>query len=160
MESKPDTSQPEGHIPTHSSSTSRADLHCCCGREECAFLQNNHEALKGLEKDLETAARLGQVRCALCMFRFLAFALAWAVTCCWAVIFLGPVKWHGWLAGWYLSLPTGTFLAAVVHTLCTHHIACWGFWIPQIFYGPFSLDTQDCLICGLSHDRMHDGCEI
>ncbi|KAL4801927.1 hypothetical protein BDV18DRAFT_154567 [Aspergillus unguis] len=51
---------PEGHIPTHSSSTTRADLHCCCGREECAFLQNNHDALEGLEKDLETAARLGQ----------------------------------------------------------------------------------------------------
>ncbi|KAL4878261.1 hypothetical protein BJY04DRAFT_209332 [Aspergillus karnatakaensis] len=50
----------EGHIPTHSSSTSRADLHCCCGRKDCAFLQNNHDALEGLEKDLETAARLGQ----------------------------------------------------------------------------------------------------
>ncbi|KAL5334836.1 hypothetical protein BJX70DRAFT_391080 [Aspergillus crustosus] len=49
-----------GHIPTHSSSTSRADLHCCCGRKDCAFLQNNHDALEGLEKDLETAARLGQ----------------------------------------------------------------------------------------------------
>ncbi|KAL4917093.1 hypothetical protein BDW62DRAFT_211450 [Aspergillus aurantiobrunneus] len=56
----PSTSRAEGHIPTHSSSTSRADLHCCCGREECAFLQNNHNALEGLEKDLETAARLGQ----------------------------------------------------------------------------------------------------
>ncbi|KAL4901794.1 hypothetical protein BDW74DRAFT_169979 [Aspergillus multicolor] len=51
---------PEGHIPTHSSATSWADLHCCCGREECAFLQHNHDALAGLEKDLETAARLGQ----------------------------------------------------------------------------------------------------
>ncbi|KAL4784520.1 hypothetical protein BJX76DRAFT_347759 [Aspergillus varians] len=50
----------EGHIPTHSSSTSRADLHCCCGREECAYLQNNHDVLEGLEQDLETAARLGQ----------------------------------------------------------------------------------------------------
>ncbi|KAL4945940.1 hypothetical protein BDV06DRAFT_174379 [Aspergillus oleicola] len=59
MESEPTTSQPEVHIPTHSS-TSRADLHCCCGREECAFLQHNHDALEGLEKDLETAARLGQ----------------------------------------------------------------------------------------------------
>ncbi|KAL2824770.1 hypothetical protein BDW59DRAFT_172700 [Aspergillus cavernicola] len=49
-----------GYIPTHSSSTSQADLHCCCGRKECAYLQNNHVALEGLEKDLETAARLGQ----------------------------------------------------------------------------------------------------
>ncbi|KAL4994120.1 hypothetical protein BDV10DRAFT_197779 [Aspergillus recurvatus] len=51
---------PEGYIPTHSSATSRADLHCCCGRKECVFLQHNHDALEGLEKDLETAARLGQ----------------------------------------------------------------------------------------------------
>ncbi|KAL2864906.1 uncharacterized protein BJX67DRAFT_373546 [Aspergillus lucknowensis] len=50
----------EGHIPSHSSSTSPGDLHCCCGRKECAYLQNNHVALEGLEKDLETAARLGQ----------------------------------------------------------------------------------------------------
>ncbi|KAI9368276.1 hypothetical protein BJX61DRAFT_546679 [Aspergillus egyptiacus] len=50
----------EGYIPTHSYSSNRADLHCCCGREECAYLQNNHDALEGLEKDLETAARLGQ----------------------------------------------------------------------------------------------------
>ncbi|KAL2830085.1 hypothetical protein BJY01DRAFT_240506 [Aspergillus pseudoustus] len=50
----------ESSIPTHSSSTSREDLHCCCGRKECAYLQNNHVALEGLEKDLETAARLGQ----------------------------------------------------------------------------------------------------
>ncbi|KAL4975915.1 hypothetical protein BDW66DRAFT_160022 [Aspergillus desertorum] len=50
----------EGYIPTHSSVTSRADLHCCCGREECVYLQHNHDALEGLEKDLETAARLGQ----------------------------------------------------------------------------------------------------
>ncbi|KAL4869676.1 hypothetical protein BDV12DRAFT_185003 [Aspergillus spectabilis] len=50
----------EGYIPTHSSATSRADFHCCCGRKDCAFLQNNHDALEGLEKDLETAARLGQ----------------------------------------------------------------------------------------------------
>lgn len=62
MESTPIPSQTEGHIPTHSLASSRADLHCCCGREECAFLRNNHDALEGLEKDLETAARLGQVR--------------------------------------------------------------------------------------------------
>ncbi|KAL4743042.1 hypothetical protein BDV11DRAFT_202260 [Aspergillus similis] len=49
-----------GYIPTHSSATSRADLHCCCGQRECVFLQHNHDALEGLEKDLETAARLGQ----------------------------------------------------------------------------------------------------
>lgn len=37
-------------------------LRCCCGREDCALLEHNHVALEGLEKDLETAARLGQVR--------------------------------------------------------------------------------------------------
>jgi hypothetical protein len=61
------TSQVESYIPTHSSSTSWKDLHCCCGRKECAYLQNNHVALEGLEKDLETAARLGQVRSLLFM---------------------------------------------------------------------------------------------
>ncbi|KAE8387216.1 hypothetical protein BDV23DRAFT_174879 [Aspergillus alliaceus] len=46
-------------IPTHSSSTPTA-LRCCCGRDDCAFLQHNNVALEGLEKDLATAARLGQ----------------------------------------------------------------------------------------------------
>ncbi|KAE8165841.1 CTLH/CRA C-terminal to lish motif domain-containing protein [Aspergillus tamarii] len=46
-------------IPTHSSSTPTA-LRCCCGRNDCTFLQHNNLALEGLEKDLATAARLGQ----------------------------------------------------------------------------------------------------
>ncbi|KAI9925699.1 hypothetical protein ASPWEDRAFT_42354 [Aspergillus wentii DTO 134E9] len=53
---------PAGHlpgIPTHSSASSPT-LRCCCGRPECTFLAHNHQALEGLEKDLETAARLGQ----------------------------------------------------------------------------------------------------
>jgi hypothetical protein len=37
-------------------------LRCCCGRNDCALLEHNNVALEGLEKDLETAARLGQVR--------------------------------------------------------------------------------------------------
>ena len=36
-------------------------LKCCCGRKECAVLQYNNAALEGLERDLDTAAKLGQV---------------------------------------------------------------------------------------------------
>ncbi|KAJ5951734.1 uncharacterized protein N7479_010147 [Penicillium vulpinum] len=45
-------------IPTHSSPSTT--LRCCCGRKDCALLEHNNAALEGLEKDLETAARLGQ----------------------------------------------------------------------------------------------------
>ncbi|KAJ5389221.1 uncharacterized protein N7496_000289 [Penicillium cataractarum] len=45
-------------IPTHSRTP--VCLRCCCGREDCALLEHNQVALEGLEKDLETAARLGQ----------------------------------------------------------------------------------------------------
>lgn len=48
-------------IPTHSSPSAPATLRCCCGRDECAFLHHNQVALEGLEKDLDTAAKLGQV---------------------------------------------------------------------------------------------------
>ncbi|PLN80525.1 hypothetical protein BDW42DRAFT_170587, partial [Aspergillus taichungensis] len=47
-------------IPTHSSPSAPATLRCCCGRDECAFLHHNQVALEGLEKDLDTAAKLGQ----------------------------------------------------------------------------------------------------
>lgn len=36
-------------------------LACCCGRQECAYLEHNNTALEGLEKDVRTAAALGQV---------------------------------------------------------------------------------------------------
>ncbi|KAJ6147353.1 hypothetical protein N7497_009335 [Penicillium chrysogenum] len=48
-------------IPTHSSASTT--LRCCCGRNDCALLEHNNVALEGLEKDLETAARLGQIVC-------------------------------------------------------------------------------------------------
>ncbi|KAI1609128.1 hypothetical protein EDD37DRAFT_595204 [Exophiala viscosa] len=35
-------------------------LRCCCGRPECAYLENNNTLLGGIERDLETAALLGQ----------------------------------------------------------------------------------------------------
>ncbi|OQE29488.1 hypothetical protein PENSTE_c002G06353 [Penicillium steckii] len=47
-------------IPTYSAETTSANLRCCCGRFDCALLEHNVVALEGLEKDLETAARLGQ----------------------------------------------------------------------------------------------------
>ncbi|KAJ5180826.1 hypothetical protein N7492_004036 [Penicillium capsulatum] len=45
-------------IPTHSSASTA--LRCCCGRDDCTLLEHNHVALEGLEKDLATAAKLGQ----------------------------------------------------------------------------------------------------
>ncbi|KAJ5929752.1 hypothetical protein N7454_006702 [Penicillium verhagenii] len=45
-------------IPTHSRGPT--SLRCCCGRDDCALLEHNNVALEGLEKDLETAAKLGQ----------------------------------------------------------------------------------------------------
>ncbi|KAJ5757097.1 uncharacterized protein N7511_007279 [Penicillium nucicola] len=57
MDSHPHSSDSGLSIPTHSTSTT---LRCCCGRNDCALLEHNNVALEGLEKDLETAARLGQ----------------------------------------------------------------------------------------------------
>jgi len=34
---------------------------CCCGNAACAYLKHNHSALEGLERDVRTAAKLGQV---------------------------------------------------------------------------------------------------
>lgn len=56
-------------IPTHSRAPT--SLRCCCGRDDCALLEHNNVALEGLEKDLETAAKLGQVRCILFFIRSL-----------------------------------------------------------------------------------------
>ncbi|PLB37705.1 uncharacterized protein BDW47DRAFT_106656 [Aspergillus candidus] len=47
-------------IQSHSSPSAPAALRCCCGRDDCAFLHHNQVALEGLEKDLDTAAKLGQ----------------------------------------------------------------------------------------------------
>ena len=34
---------------------------CCCGRQECAYLEHNNAAVEGLERDLQSAAQIGQV---------------------------------------------------------------------------------------------------
>ena len=51
---------------------------CCCGRSQCAYLEHNNAALEGLEKDLRSAAQIGQVSSrtpnphltAICQFGF------------------------------------------------------------------------------------------
>lgn len=47
---------------SQSPSPSLRNLSCCCGKGECAYLEHNFTALGSLEKDLRTAAQLGQVR--------------------------------------------------------------------------------------------------
>lgn len=49
-----------GRIPACCSTTT-AELRCCCGRTECAYLKHNCVALDDLEKEVRTAAQLGQV---------------------------------------------------------------------------------------------------
>ncbi|EEH48233.2 uncharacterized protein PADG_04317 [Paracoccidioides brasiliensis Pb18] len=51
-----DASRPSTTPRSHYSTS----LKCCCGRSECAYLQHNNAALADLEKDVETAAQLGQ----------------------------------------------------------------------------------------------------
>ncbi|KAJ6084509.1 hypothetical protein N7486_011309 [Penicillium sp. IBT 16267x] len=57
-------------IPTHPRAPT--SLRCCCGRDDCALLEHNNVALEGLEKDLETAAKLGQYWVLLCFLVALA----------------------------------------------------------------------------------------
>jgi hypothetical protein len=49
-----------GRIPVCCSTTT-PELRCCCGRTECAYLKHNCVALDDLEKEVRTAAQLGQV---------------------------------------------------------------------------------------------------
>ncbi|KAL2130335.1 hypothetical protein VTI74DRAFT_6586 [Chaetomium olivicolor] len=35
-------------------------LRCCCGRDECVFLKHNCSVLSSVERDVQTAARMGQ----------------------------------------------------------------------------------------------------
>ena len=37
-------------------------LVCCCGESDCAFLLQTRTSVDGLEADVKTAAKLGQVR--------------------------------------------------------------------------------------------------
>jgi hypothetical protein len=49
-----------GRIPACCSTTT-PELRCCCGRKDCAYLKHNCVALDDLEKEVRTAAQLGQV---------------------------------------------------------------------------------------------------
>lgn len=60
----------DNQIPALSAANENAEtrmgiMQCCCGRPGCAYLEHNNAALGGLERDLETAARLGQVRASM-----------------------------------------------------------------------------------------------
>lgn len=46
----------------HEKKPSMEGIRCCCRKLDCVYLEHNNAALVGLEKDLETAARLGKVR--------------------------------------------------------------------------------------------------
>ncbi|KAH8796470.1 hypothetical protein BGZ57DRAFT_863626 [Hyaloscypha finlandica] len=48
-----------GRIPACCSTTT-PELRCCCGRTDCAYLKHNCVALDDLEKEVRTAAQLGQ----------------------------------------------------------------------------------------------------
>lgn len=41
--------------------TEPADLQCCCGKEDCVYLKHNCSVLSSVERDVHTAARMGQV---------------------------------------------------------------------------------------------------
>lgn len=64
MEAATDLAALIGRIPAVDDSCppSRDNIQCCCGRTDCAYLRHNGSALDDLEKDVRTAAELGQVR--------------------------------------------------------------------------------------------------
>ncbi|KAA6416110.1 MAG: hypothetical protein FRX48_00829 [Lasallia pustulata] len=47
-------------FPQRMSPAASPQLGCCCGRDQCAYLEYNSVALESLEKDVRTAARIGQ----------------------------------------------------------------------------------------------------
>lgn len=52
--------QSETAAPTSSNIPHQRPI-CCCGNAACVFLKQNESALEGLERDVRTAAKLGQV---------------------------------------------------------------------------------------------------
>lgn len=59
----PNSSPSQSKHARHGMSTESSSS-CCCGRLQCAYLQHNTTALDSLEKQLRSAAQLGQVRLA------------------------------------------------------------------------------------------------
>src|SRR5439155_21785495 len=56
-----DCHQPATLIPRPRTS----DIRCCCGQDDCVFLRHNDAQLHGLERNVQTAAQMGQVYCQL-----------------------------------------------------------------------------------------------
>lgn len=53
---------------SQSPGTGASSVQCCCGNTDCVLLKHNCSLLDGVEKDVQTAARLGQVRgCHFCL---------------------------------------------------------------------------------------------
>jgi hypothetical protein len=75
-----------GSIPTLQNVVPARDTECCCGRASCVYLRHNNEALDGLEKDVQMAARLGQV-CVRVHYPFFVPT--------WRALFLD--LWIGWV---------------------------------------------------------------
>lgn len=48
-------------IEASANSDATSPMKCCCGLEECVFLKHNYSVLDSVEKDVHTAARMGQV---------------------------------------------------------------------------------------------------
>lgn len=46
---------------------------CCCGNEDCLYLKHNQSALEALERDVRTAANLGQVCATYTMFDYVMY---------------------------------------------------------------------------------------
>ena len=70
------------HIPGHhnimtsTNDATDAKLKCCCGKPDCAYLEHNTAAVDDIERKLERAAQLGQVRAPSRMFSSHALSLA------------------------------------------------------------------------------------
>ena len=84
-------------IMSRANNTHPSDLNtkllCCCGRPECIYLENNNAVLGGIERDLETAARLGQVRA----FLPEVFAISTMRVWMWSLLLLYQQHDHGLL---------------------------------------------------------------
>ena len=71
MEDAADLEALMARIPAHLPATTPSeDVRCCCGRADCAFLKHNCSALDELEREVRTAAKLGQVRTCIPLLTF------------------------------------------------------------------------------------------
>lgn len=59
--SRDDDKDKDSEIPSVDAITAQTPpLQCCCGRNDCAFLEHSNSILESVEKDVHTAAKLGQ----------------------------------------------------------------------------------------------------